>query len=312
MKRVGVDIVTGFLGAGKTTLLANALSGPLARPDVVFVVNEIGEIGLDGRVLTGFASVERVVELPSGCICCSIEDARFDLAVRELVDRYDPALIVIETTGLADPQPLEERVVAAGLGLDAVITVVDAAGLDTALRHSRVVRRQVAAADFVVINKTDLCTPPELARVRRRLARWNRRALVLDGVRGRIDSDILFGVGVMRYRAAARPATARNGHDHLAEDGIASIALRGEHPLDRRRFERFLGRLPANVLRAKGVVSFADTPWRCVFNYTCGRYDMDWIQWPGAAAGSEAVFIGRDIARAELALSEGLARCEAK
>ena len=312
MKRIGVDIVTGFLGAGKTTLLAHALSGPLARPDVVFIVNEIGQIGLDGRVLTGLASVERIVELPSGCICCSIEDARFDLAVRELVDRYDPALIVIETTGLADPTPLEQRVLAAGLGLDAVITVVDAAALDTALRHSRVVRRQVSAADFIVLSKADLCSPSQLARVRRRLARWNRRALVIDAVRGKVKTDILFGLGVSRYRAAANPASARDGNGHLAEDGIASVALRGERPLDRARFERFLGRLPANVLRAKGVVSFADTPWRCVFNYTCGRYEMDWIQWPGAAAGAEAVFIGRDIARAEPVLSDGLARCEAK
>ena len=312
MKRVGVDIVTGFLGAGKTTLLARALAGPLARPDVVFVVNEIGEIGLDGRVLTGFAAAERVVELSSGCICCSIEDARFDLAIREMVERFDPALVVIETTGLADPGPLEARVSAAGLGLDAVITVVDVSYLDIAIAQSRVVRRQIAAADFLVMSKPDLCAPAERLRAERRLRRWNRRAHLLQAERGQVESDLLFGLGLRRYRTSAPVGrTAAATTTHLAADGIAALALRRRGALDRARFERFLARLPARVIRAKGVVSIAGTPWRCVFNYTCGRYEMDWVQWNAAPTGAEAVFIGKDIGAVESELEAGLSRCEA-
>jgi len=310
VKRVAVDIVTGFLGAGKTTLLAHALEGPLARPDVVFVVNEIGEIGLDGKVLTGFAEAERVVELASGCICCSIEDARFDLAIRELVERYDPALVVIETTGLADPRPLEERVVAAGLGLDAVITVVDASMLEVAVRQARVVRRQIEAADFIVMTKVDLCSPAELARSRKRVARWNRRARVFDAVRGRVGSELLFGLAVRHYRSSRTPAAA--SRPHLLEDGIASVSLRSDRPLDRARFERFLEKLPDGVIRAKGIASIAGTPWRCVFNYTCGRYEMDWIECSSAGVGTEAVFLGRNIAEVESTLAEGLSRCQAE
>jgi cobalamin biosynthesis protein CobW len=311
VKRVAVDIVTGFLGAGKTTLLARALKGPLSRPDVVFVVNEIGEIGLDGKVLTGFAAAERVVELASGCICCSIEDARFDLAIRELVERYDPALVVIETTGLADPVPLEERVVAAGLGLDAVITVVDAPMLDVTARQARVVRRQVEAADFIVMTKTDLCSSSELARARKRVSRWNRRARVFDAVRGEVGSELLFGLAMRRYRSGETGATAA-GRAHLTEDGIASVSIRSERPLDRARFERFLKKLPSSVIRAKGIASIDGTPWRCVFNYTCGRYEMDWIEWPGGGVGTEAVFLGKNIAKVESTLAEGLTRCQAE
>lgn len=314
MKPVAVDIVTGFLGSGKTTLLTHALSGPLARPDVVFIVNELGDIGLDGRVLTGMASAESVVELAGGCICCSIEDSRFDLAVRDLVDRFDPALIVIETTGIADPSVLGQRVSMAGLGLDAVITVVDAAGFAESARSARVVRSQVAAADFVVVNKVDLCDVRSVERLRGRLQRWNRRARIFDGVRGRVDCNLLFGLGLQRYRRRddATASAPAGGRRHVEEDAIRAVSIRSRGVLDRRRFERFLDRLPAEVVRAKGVVSFADTPWRCVFNYTCGRYELNWVQWPTAPAGSEAVFIGREIERAEPMLAGGMAACESR
>jgi G3E family GTPase len=310
MKPVAVDIVTGFLGSGKTTLLTHALAGPLARPDVVFIVNELGDIGLDGRVLTGMASAESVVELAGGCICCSVDDARFDMAVRDLVDRFDPALIVIETTGIADPDVLGQRITMTGLGLDAVITVVDAESFSASARAARVVRSQVSAADFIVVNKVDLCDARRLGRLRSRLRRWNRRAQVLDAVRGAVDCDLLFGLGLRRYRGQGEAGTAVARAGHLHVDGIGALSLRSRRALDRERFERFLGRLPAAVVRAKGVVRFADTPWRCVFNYTCGRYELNWVQWPSAPAGSEAVFIGRGIERAEPMLASGLAACE--
>lgn len=310
MKPVAVDIVTGFLGSGKTTLLAHARVGPLARPDVVFIVNELGDIGLDGRVLTGMASAENVVELAGGCICCSVEDARFDMAVRDLVDRFDPALIVIETTGIADPEILVQRITMAGLGLDAVITVVDAEGFAASASAARVVRSQVSAADFIVVNKVDLCDPRRLGRVHSRLRRWNRRARVFDAVRGAVDCNLLFGLGIRRYRGQGEVRATVTGSGHLHEDGIGALSLRSRRALNRDRFERFLGRLPAAVVRAKGVVRFADTPWRCVFNYTCGRYELNWVQWPSAPVGSEAVFIGRGIETAEPMLAVGLAACE--
>jgi cobalamin biosynthesis protein CobW len=308
MKPVSVDIVTGFLGSGKTTLIAHAMRGVLSRPDVVFIVNEIGEIGLDGRVLTGFESVERLVELAGGCICCSIEDSRLDSAVRELVDRFDPALIVLETTGLADPRILEERVVLAGLRLDAIITVVDAENHLTRAASTRVGRSQVSTADFLVINKLDLCSVTEHARLRKQLRRRNPRAALFNAVRGEAQSDLLFGLGFRRYRPPNEGGT-RPCASHLHSDGIGSVSLRTPGVLDRRRFERFLRRLPPSVLRAKGVVAFADTPWRCVFNYTCGRYELNWVQWPKAPAGSEAVFIGRQIESAEASLMQALTLC---
>ena len=140
MRSVAVDILTGFLGSGKTTLLRHVLEHGLRGKPVAVIMNEIGEVGIDGTVVTGLSAVEKMVELASGCICCSIDDYRFDLAVQEIVETARPQLIIIESTGLADPEPLAHRVKNAGLGLDAVITVVDAANVERQLKETSVAR----------------------------------------------------------------------------------------------------------------------------------------------------------------------------
>src|SRR5262252_5966199 len=151
-RRVAVDVLTGFLGSGKTTLLSHVLAHGLAGKRVALVVNEIGEIGIDGKVVTGLEYVEKMVELSSGCICCSIDEYRFDLAIQEIIETVHPHLIIIESTGLADPEPLAYRVKNAGLNLDAIITVVDAENVERFLKETEVATAQITAADFLVVN----------------------------------------------------------------------------------------------------------------------------------------------------------------
>jgi len=127
-------------------------------------MNEIGEVGIDGKVVTGLANVEKMVELTSGCICCSIDDYRFDLAIQEIIDTAQPHLVIIESTGLADPEPLAYRVKNAGLGLDAIITVGRRGQRRAAARGDGVARAQIEAADFLVVNKLDLVDAPAVAR----------------------------------------------------------------------------------------------------------------------------------------------------
>jgi cobalamin biosynthesis protein CobW len=305
MHTVAVDILTGFLGSGKTTLLRHVLDHGLRGKPVAVIMNEIGEIGIDGRVITGLSAVEQMVELSSGCICCTIDDYRFDLAVQEIVETARPHLIVIESTGLADPEPLVERVKAAGLGLDAIITVVDVANAPRQLRETEVAARQVAAADFLVLNKLDLVDEVAADRVERRLSRHNTRAQRFRTVRGAIDSDVLFATGVAAYRERARSAAG----GHLQADGFTSFVYRSDAPLDQTRFERLLERLPRDIVRAKGVVQFAGRDWQSLFNVTCGRPELTWVRLPGVTE-NQAVFIGRNLARHEPALRVRLAACE--
>jgi cobalamin biosynthesis protein CobW len=307
MRTVAVDILTGFLGSGKTTLLRHVLEHGLQGKPVAVIMNEIGEVGIDGKVITGLSAVEKMVELSSGCICCSIDDYRFDLAIQEIIETAKPHLIIIETTGLADPEPLAYRVRNAGLGLDAVITVVDAANLDRTLAEAAVVRAQVEAADFLVVNKLDLVDVAALARVEKRLGRLNARAARFHTVRGAIDSQVLFATGVATYRAQARTAS-----DHLHADGFSSFVYRSARPFRQESFERLLGRLPTDILRAKGIVRFVGRDWHCLFNFTCGRHELTWLKLDGAsAAESQAVFIGRALDRHQERIEAQLAACEA-
>jgi len=304
MRTVAVDILTGFLGSGKTTLLRHVLDYGLSGKPVAIVMNEIGEVGIDGRVVTGLSAVEKMVELSSGCICCQIDDYKFDLAIQEIIETAKPHLIIIESTGLADPDPLAYRVKSAGLGLDAVITVVDAANVGRHLAETEVARAQIEAADFLVVNKVDLAEPADLARLEKRLARMNSRAERFRTVRGAIDSELLFATGVATYRERARQTS-----DHIHADGIASFLYRSERPLDQDAFQRFLSDLPRDILRAKGIVRFAGRDWHCLFNFTCGRHELTWMKLP-APTENQAVFVGRRLERHEPKLRSRLSACE--
>ncbi len=308
MRHVAVDIVTGFLGSGKTTLLSHVLAHGLKGKPVAVVMNEIGEVGIDGQVITGLNYVEKMVELSSGCICCSIDEYRFDLAIQELIETVHPHLIIIESTGLADPEPLTYRVKAAGLNLDAVITVVDAANVERFVKETEVASAQIAAADFLVVNKIDLVAVAAVARVERRLRKMNSRALQFRSVRGAIDSEVLFATGVATYRERAREP--RPSSDHLHQDAFQSFLYRSDVELDQPAFERVLERLPEDVIRAKGIVRLVGRDWHCLFNVTCGRAELGWLKLPEDRTENQAVFIGRNLDRHRAGILDALRRCE--
>ena len=311
MSGVAVDVLTGFLGSGKTSLLRHVLAHGLDGRRVAIVMNEIGDVGIDGKVITGLKSVEKMVELSSGCICCSIS-GQFGLAVREILQTAKPQLIVIETTGLADPGPLAGQVRDAGLNLDAIITVVDAANARRALRESEAAVHQVEAADFLVINKIDLVAPQELRRVEAALDRLNPRAERRRTRYGEVQTDLLFATSVGRIRqSAGAPAHEHSGH--LAADKIEAFVFRGVagEVLDRRRFERFLRRLPRGFLRAKGIVQFAGAAEPMLFHWVCGRSELQPLALPAGAErpANQGVFIGREARRYEPRILAALARC---
>lgn len=314
-RRVAACVLTGFLGSGKTTLLKGLLQRDPGRERIAVLVNEIGDIGIDGRVLTGFDYVENVVEVASGCVCCSIDEYRFDLAMDELLRRVDPTLVVLETSGVADPAPTLERLRRCGLGIDAVVTVVDARAWGLAWRLSGVARRQVAAADFLVVSKADLVSDRALGRVRRGLARSNPRALLLQGA-GESDfagSELLLATSAARSARRAAPGTGaaeeRSGGvvragggaappaggtgGHLIEERMESFSWTTPEPVRRADLEDVLRRLPANVLRAKGFVRGPDEDRAWLFQVVCGRVEWAAVADAGAIpAGGQGVFIG--------------------
>lgn len=273
---VSANIVTGFLGSGKTTLLKSALREGLAGRKVALIVNDFGDIGIDGVVLQGM-NVDKMVELPGGCVCCTV-GSRFALAVQEIMDTVQPHLIVIETSGVAEPGPLIKELSLIGVKTDSVITLVDAEHIRRFCEENATAVRQVEAADFLVINKTDLVAPAELGRLHKFLTRLNPRALLIPSTYGEVKEEILFATSTAGFwRRASDHLNGGSEPPHLDRDRITSFSFRREGLLDRTRFEACLARLPSQVYRAKGIVKFKGEGWSSVFNYTCGRSRVDWL-----------------------------------
>lgn len=315
MLKTGCNILTGFLGSGKTTLLRYVMQHGLQNKRVAIIMNEIGDIGIDGKIITGLEGVESMVELNSGCVCCTIDDYRFAIAVQQIIQETKPDLLIIETTGLADPNAIIDRLKTASLARDAVLTMVDVASfLDLAAEHD-VLDEQVRAADFLVLNKIDLVTERERGKVAKRIRRLNRRALVLEATYGQVKTDLLFGTGVSAYRASLQAATQGQtvpaAHHSHGQDAIQAFSYETQSPVELAAFERFLKKLPPTIYRAKGLLQLTNGAFPHVFNFTCGRFDFQPLSPDvGRRFPTQAVFIGKELGASKEDIITRIRACE--
>src|SRR5580700_12260760 len=197
-KIIPVSVLTGFLGAGKTTLV-NHILREQSEYKFGLIINEIGEIGIDGQLVQ--AETEDVVEMSNGCICCTI---RKDLVkgIQKLLKREDLDYILIETTGIADPGPVAQTFLNVPqlqqyARLDSIITLVDAENIRHQLKETAVAKEQVALADFILLNKTDLVSEQELTAVEESLATINPFARVFRTEHSKVNLKELLDVEVL-------------------------------------------------------------------------------------------------------------------
>jgi G3E family GTPase len=299
-----VDVVGGWLGAGKTTLLRSFLESGAGGQRVAVVVNELGEIGIDGEVVEGLGFAERMVELSSGCICCQLDTVHFEVALEELCEEVRPDRVVIETTGVADPGALSARLSELGHHLGAVLTVVDVANLGAVLAEP-VGQAQVTAADFLVLSKLDLVSAEAAAAARTAIAAINARAVAVDAPPGPDDLALLFGGTTVRTAGVGgigtwdvhnpRIRAAAVGHAAAPAAGLEAVTW-ATGAVERRAALAALAALPAAAYRAKGVLDVAGAPVPLVVDVVAGRLSTQWEPALAGREGSTLVLIGREAA----------------
>jgi len=340
-----VTVLTGYLGAGKTTLLNRILSEPHGQKFAV-IVNEFGEIGIDNDLVVG--AEEEVFEMNNGCICCTVRGdlIRIIDGLMRRKGKFDA--IIVETTGLADPAPVAQTFfidpeIGRKTKLDAVVTVADAKWLKDRLRDAPEAKNQIAFADVILINKTDLVTEPELreieARIRAinpyaRLHRTERCSVPIAEVlhRNAFDLDRILDIEP-RFLDTGNDG---HGHDHVHEhehgdahahhhehgglahyhdEDMQSLSLRSDKALDPDKFFPWIRNLVAQegakILRTKGILAFKDDPQRFAFQgvhmMLDGDHQRDWRA--GEPRESRLVFIGRELP--ERMIRDGFAECAA-
>jgi len=264
---VPVLLVTGFLGAGKTTFVNHLLAHAEGRR-IAAVVNDFGAINIDAELIAGAA--DGVVSLSNGCICCSLEgDLLRTLAV---LLRRDPRpdLIVIETSGVADPadvvRNLMDPLIWREAPLQTVLCVVDATA-PVAMLDDALLRSQVRAGDVVALSKTDLADAAGHAEVRDAVRAMRPAAVVVDALHGEVPAALLFPPDLDRMPAPREPGPRRP-----ALDRFETLSWTSEQPVSLPRLQEAIGRLAPKLARAKGLFETVEQPGRwTVFQFAGGR-----------------------------------------
>ncbi|ACU48289.1 cobalamin biosynthesis protein CobW [Brucella microti] len=303
-QKIPATVITGFLGSGKTTMIRNLLENANGKR-IALIINEFGDLGVDGGILKGCGietcREEDVIELNNGCICCTVADD-FIPTMTKLLDREDrPDHIVIETSGLALPQPLVAAFnwpeIKTQVTVDGVVTVIDAAAVaegrfaddhdkvdaqraaDESLDHEspldELFEDQIHAADLIVLNKADLIDAAKLDSVKADVAeRSSRRVNMVPASFGKLGADVLLGLGVgteddivnrRSHHEAHHEAHHGDGHEH-DHDEFESFVVEAGSVADPKAFAEKLKAVIAehDILRLKGFVDVPGKPMRLV------------------------------------------------
>jgi G3E family GTPase len=328
--KASVIILTGFLGSGKTTLLNRILTAEHGRR-VAVIVNEFGEVGIDHHLL--LASDQEVVQMNNGCVCCTVRGdlVRSFFQLMEHREKFDT--VVIETTGLAEPAPVAQSIYAderirSQFTLAGVVTVVDAKYISARLEESAEACEQIAFADLIVLNKTDLSTPENLDEVEQQIGRLNKLAKIERAKNSQIDLAAIFDIGNIDFSRKLEGFGGdshddhhdhddhhhhHHGHRHNHLQNIDTVCIERPGVLDGLKvsvwFRSLIGENGDKLLRMKGILNLKGD----AVQFLLQGVHWDFEGRPGRAWGADEdrinrlVFIGRQLDAD--AITQGFEKC---
>ena len=303
--KINITIISGFLGSGKTTLLNHIMTESNIK-NTAIIVNEYGDSGIDGQLVIN--TEDEVVELNNGCICCTV---RNDLikAVHNIISTRNVERIIIETSGLADPAPVlqtflidEELILKTQI--DALVTVVDASHIDTQIKYDEA-QEQIAFADVLILNKTDLVTSEILSTREELLRKNNPLAKIITTTSSQVDFRKVLDIKAFDLKnILSIEADFLEDHEHEHDSSIRFVSIESEKLVDPESFNKWLVQLlqdkGQDLLRCKGILNLKDESRRYVFHgvhmVMDGRPGKVWDQ----DRKNQLVFIGHNLNENEL------------
>jgi cobalamin biosynthesis protein CobW len=325
LEKTPVTIITGFLGAGKTTLIRHLMTNPQGKRLAV-IVNEFGDVGVDGEILKSCAipecPAENILELANGCICCTVADDFIPTIEALMALDPQPEHIIIETSGLALPKPLLKAfdwpAIRSKITVDGVIALADADAVaagrfapdvaavdaqrraDESLDHetplSEVFEDQICCADIVLLTKPDLAGPDGVAKARAVIAREAPRSLpVIEVSEGTVDPRLILGLNAAAEDDMEARPSHHDGHDDHEHDDFDSMVITLPEQDDADAFAQRIAALAetSNILRVKGYAAISGKPMRLLVQAVGARvrhqFDRPWQ--PGEPRRGQLVVI---------------------
>jgi G3E family GTPase len=327
--KTGVLLLSGFLGAGKTTFLKHLLAWKEEMSDTVVIVNEFGDIGIDGSLLQGGES--DVIELTSGCICCTLY-VDLTITLKSIWERFNPRWVIIEASGIADPitiiSALQQEGIQEHIKSLKVITVLDVDCWEIREVFGQVFYHQIENADMILLNKVDLIDKKVVKKDMEEIHELLPHTQVVPTIYCRVDYESIFTD--VRQNDPHRHMLTSHGHPfsngdhpeddlkkhydttipdhghgvHATDSGYNAFSFQESKPMHKASFQQFIKTLPWEIFRVKGPVRFQDST--LLLNYVGGK--TDWSAWNGTAE-THLSFIGWDTNSDETILK--LKRCVA-